>query len=78
MSTMPRRGSCSIEEALSEGSADCSVLSMAEIIATGLDVSVSWLVDVVGVLGALDVSENVESFRVDSRFEGVTVVGIVP
>ena len=75
---MPRRGSCSIEEALSAGSADCSVLSMAEIIATGLDVSVSWLVDVVGVLGALDVSENAESFRVDSRIEGVTVVVMVP
>ena len=78
MSTMPRKGSCSFEVALSEGSADCSVLSMAEIIETGLDVSVSWLLGIVGADGALNVSESAESFRVDTRFEGVTVVGIVP
>ena len=78
MSTMPRRGSCSIEEALSEGSADCSVLSMGEIIATGVDVSVSWLLGIVGADGALNVSENAESFRVDTRFEGVTVEVLVP
>ena len=81
MSTSPRRGSCSFEEALSAGSADCSVLSIAEIIATGVDVSVSWLLGIVGVDGAdrsLDVSENAESFRVDTRFEGVTDVVMVP
>ena len=78
MITSPRRGGCSTEAVLSAGSEDCSVLSMAEIIETGLDVSVSWLLGIVGVDGALNVSENAESFRVDTRFEGVTDVVMVP
>jgi hypothetical protein len=72
------RGGCSFEEVFSVGSEDCSVLSMAEIITIGLDVSVSWLLGIVGVRGALKASENAESFRVDTRFEGVPAVVIAP